>query len=486
MSTDSFSSLPPAQEGNANLEAFRAQLAKILGDNEEDQHATGTIPEDSPAAPLPIDDTFVPVKPATLKDSHLDENDLFNLILKFFYIRGSQTGRGVADQIKMPFNIVEALLTSLKGQLLIGYVGSSVGGDYKYELTPKGVEHARGLMGHCTYCGAAPVSLKDYEDAVERQSVKNQTPTYRHVSAALNDLLINKSLVSQVGQAVAAGRSMFLYGEPGNGKTSIATRVIRSVDEVVWIPRTITIGGEVIRLYDPSVHEEIPLPKTDGVTQRYEFDERWVRIKRPTVVVGGELSLKHLEATLNPVTGIIEAPVHVKSNCGCLVVDDFGRQRISTTELLNRWIVPLECGHDFLNLPSGRQIKIPFEQLLVFSTNLEPSSLCDEAFLRRIPYKVEVHNPSEEQFRSLFKLRAQAMQIELENDVIDHLVSEHFKKTSRNFRFCHADDLLRQVRDYCTFHEVPLVADKERIDMAIHNYFAGITDQATSTMAKAN
>ena len=216
------------------------------------------------------------------------------------------------------------------------------------------------------------------------------------------------------------------------------------------------------------------MPQTGGLLNDGNVDQRWVRIKRPTVVVGGELSLKHLETNLNTVTGVIESPIHMKSNCGCLVVDDFGRQRISSVELLNRWIVPLECGHDYLNLPSGRQMQIPFEQLVVFSTNLRPSDLCDEAFLRRIPYKVQVFDPTEAQFRELWERRIKYHRIDGDPRWVDYLIETHYRKQDRSMRFCHVDDILCQIREFCDFHAQPLKLSRETIEIAVNNYFSSI------------
>ena len=420
---------------------------------------------------------YVPLMPKSLAEAGLHKNDLFPLTLKFLFLHGNQPGSGIANQLKLPFGMLEPVLVALKAELLISPKGLMGAGDFDYELTPKGVEQAKLHLARSSYCGAAPVSLADYSTAVSEQSIRHLRPTYQDVKKAFKDLYVSDLTISQMGQALKSSRAIFLFGAPGNGKTSIAKRAIRALNEIIWIPRALTVGGEVIRLYDPVVHQAMPLPETSGFTKEIEVDERWVRIRRPTIVVGGELELKHLDATLNPLTGIIEAPIHLKSNCGCLVVDDFGRQQVKPVELLNRWIVPMESGCDFINLPSGRQIALPFEQLLIFSTNLEPSTLCDEAFLRRIPYKVEVFDPTEQQFRSLFEQTMREMQFSSEPGVIDRLIEYHYKRVGRSFRFCHVVDLLTQAKDFCEFHRQPLVFKKDIAELAVLNYFSGMHGQ---------
>lgn len=445
----------------------------------------------NPASSIPAGEAFVPTRLKepeqtegknefmpnvrnSLTEAGLHQNDLFPLILKFLFLHGNRSGHQVANQIKLPFHLTVPALEALKADLLIVHKGAVGVGDYEYELTQKGGEQARIHLSRSTYCGSAPVSLAEYRNSVTRQSIRNLQPKFEDVANAFGDLEVSDLTVSQVGQAINSGKSMFLFGSPGNGKTSLAKRAIKSVGDHLWIPRSITVGGEVIRLYDPSVHTEAPLPQSGGITNDPEFDQRWVRIERPTIVVGGELEMKHLEATLNPITGIIEAPIHVKSNCGCLVVDDFGRQQISVTQLLNRWIVPMESGNDFLNLPSGRQVSLPFDQFLIFSTNLEPAELCDEAFLRRIPYKVEVFDPSENQFRRLFDRELSQLGFAIEEGTIDQLIEYHYKRVGRSFRFCHVQDLLYQCRDFCEFHRRPNHINKDIMELAVLNYFSGM------------
>ncbi len=424
-----------------------------------------------------LEDQFLPCSPSNLMEAGLHKNDILPLILKFLFLHGEQYGRRIADQVKLPFQLIEPILGVLKSDQLISPKNSAGLGDFEFELTPKGVEQAKLHLSRSSYCGSAPVCLADYRESVNKQSIRNCRPTFNQVKNAYRDLLVNDLTINQFGQALNSSRSIFIFGAPGNGKSALAVRAIRSIGQHIWIPRAITVGGEIIRLFDSAVHVAAPLPETDSITRSFQADDRWIRIARPTIVVGGELELKHLDAIFNPTTGIIEAPIHVKSNCGCLVVDDFGRQQISPTELLNRWIVPMESANDYVNLPSGRQISLPFEQLLVFSTNLKPADLCDEAFLRRIPYKVEVFDPSEKQFKDLFELEMAELGFRCEEGVVDRLIEYHYKRVGRPFRFCHVRDLLLQAKDFCEFHQRPLVFRNDIAELAVLNYFSGTQHQ---------
>lgn len=424
-----------------------------------------------PAAPA---EPFVPREPDSIESLHLLQGELEALVLKTLLNVGTNTGRKIANQLKLPFGLTQVLLRGLKEQMLVAYRGAAEMNDYEYELTDAGMERGRHYAQRCTYFGAAPVSLEDYVDSVVRQSVKCCKPRVQQLKQAFGDLALPATLISQVGQALHSGRALFLYGNPGNGKTTIAERIIRSLGQNIWIPRTLTITGEIIRLYDPSNHEEVPLDRGNGLLDHIRVDRRWVRIKRPTIVVGGELTLGHLEITHNPSTAINEAPLQLKANGGVLVVDDFGRQRISTAELLNRWIIPLEKGHDYLTLPSGRQIQVPFDPLLVFATNLEPKQIVDEAFLRRIPYKIQVFDPSEDEFRLLFRKLCPKFGLEYRDEAVTHLIEKHFHQFGRPLRYCQPRDLLQQVKNLCEFHECPLELTNQKFDVAVHNYFAGL------------
>jgi predicted ATPase with chaperone activity len=417
---------------------------------------------------------FVPAEPTSLESAGLSKSDVEALVLKYLLNVGAASGRQIAEQVKLPFGVMQPLLQLFKAQLLVMYKNAAAMSDYEYELGETGVERARRFHERCSYFGAAPVSIEDYVESVRRQSMRNSRPRLADMCRAMDDLLLELPMISQIGQAVNAGLGLFLYGDPGNGKTSIAERLVRGLGQTVWIPRTIGINGEIIRLFDPATHEPVREEAGGLLDERARYDRRWVQIRRPTVVVGGELTLDHLEITHNSVTGINESPVQLKSNGGALVIDDFGRQRVSIEELLNRWIVPLEKRVDYLTLPTGRQLQIPFDQLLVFATNMEPNKLVDEAFLRRIPYKIEVQRPTEAQYKELFRRQSAKLGFPFRPPAIDYLLETHYKARSRPFRFCHVRDLLLQVRSYCEFHERPLDLTAENLDVAVKNYFAGL------------
>jgi hypothetical protein len=415
---------------------------------------------------------WYPGEPETFAKAGLSESEVENLILKLLAARSEASGRDISEHLRLPFRLMGPLLQQMKDDQLVGHRAAAMVGDYIFILTIPGRERAKRLAEHCTYYGSAPVPLADYVNAVGRQTIANQHPTEEDLHRAFADLLIDKKMLLRLGPAINSGRGLFLFGAPGNGKTSIAERVTKAFGEHVWIPRAISVDGELMRLFDPSMHEEAPIESDGGLLDNRKIDHRWVRIKRPTIVVGGELTMDSLEVTLNTATGVSESPVQMKSNCGTLVIDDFGRQRMTTDELLNRWIVPLEKRYDFLNLASGKKIQVPFDQLIIFSTNLEPKDLVDDAFLRRIPYKIEVIDPDEAAFRKLLEIMGRSLGVKYDANAVDYLVKTHYLGVGRPFRCCQPRDLLLQIRNYCSYVKQPPVMNEANFDFAVENYFA--------------
>ncbi len=440
----------------------------------KNEFASSTIPtvEGAAMAAALCGCSFVPVEPQSFHDAGLTEGQVEALLMKYLLSVGTATGRAMADQVKLPFKSIDDLLAVLKNDQLVVYYGNAPMNDYVYQLTDTGRDRARRYLEHSAYFGAAPVTLYDYIKSVKSQSLTTQRPTRTELEGAFSDLLINKKMLMRLGPAINSGRGMFLYGAPGNGKTSIAERVTAAFGTLIWIPRAISIDGEIMRLYDPASHEEVPLDVAHGLLENRQIDKRWIRIRRPTIVVGGELTMENLEATVNRATGVYEAPLQLKSNCGTLVIDDFGRQKMSTDQLLNRWIVPLEKRYDFLNLASGKKIQVPFDQLIIFSTNLEPKDLVDDAFLRRIPYKIRVEDPNEAEFRELMKIMAGKFGMEYDEGAVSYLIEAHYQKVNRPLRCCQPRDLLLQIRNYCAYTDEKPRMSPHFFDLAVENYFA--------------
>ncbi len=447
--------IPDAAQGNSQLSELFERVSNLLGGS-----GIG-------------DDEFCPRAPETLADARLTAEDVERLAMKYLLQKGSASGREISMQIKLPFAILDPLLRLWKKDQLVAFKGAAEVGDYYFVLTDPGRDRAKRYQEECTYCGAAPVCLEDYLKAMEAQSIAKQEATEDDLKRAFSDLLISEKMLDTLGPAVNSGRGMFLFGEPGNGKTSIAERVTTSFGSTIWIPRTLGVDGDIIRLFDPGVHEIVELEgEASSLFDLSGVDQRWVRIVRPTVVAGGELTMEELEVCQNPQTKICEAPLQLKSNCGTLVIDDFGRQTMPVEVLLNRWIVPLEKRYDFLNLPSGKKLQVPFDQLIIFSTNLEPRDLVDGAFLRRIPYKIEVPDPSEEHFRKLFEIMAPHMGMVFDAEVVDYLIETHYKPVNRPFRACQPRDLLLQIRNKCIYHKQPKQMTREGFDFAVSIYFS--------------
>jgi predicted ATPase with chaperone activity len=421
-------------------------------------------------ASLLREEVFFPPEPESLADTGISAVLIESLILKYLLQIGSTTGRDIARQTCLPFGILEDLLLALRSRQVVVHQGQAPLNDYYYALTEQGSTRARAATDACSYVGPVPVLLNDYLVAVEAQSIRAEAIRKDQLTAAFRGITIEPALLDLLGPAVNSGAGLFLYGAPGNGKTTLAKRITGCFGQHIWIPRTLTEDGQLLKLFDAACHE--PLGESDEnrlVSDR--SDQRWVKIRRPTVVVGGELTMDNLEIRHDPVSNVSEASIQLKSNCGCLLIDDFGRQRIDPAELLNRWIVPLESRHDYLTLATGKKIQVPFDQLIIFSTNLDPQDLTDEAFMRRIPYKIEVKSPSVAEFTKLFEAACSTYSCRFHPEAVQYLLSTHYRPHGRGLRRCHARDLLAQISNYCVYHGRPVELRPDYLDRAVNTYF---------------
>ena len=426
---------------------------------------------DRPVIVAPPPTRFQPLQPTTLEQAGLEVGFVEGLVLKFLLGQPGATGRQVALAIALHPKPVLDVLTQLKTLKQVEIKSGTATGDFRYDLTSLGRSRVGDLLQHNRYVGPAPVTFEQYLTSVREQSIANESPKKEDLERAFQDLLVTEKLLQQLGPAMASGKGLFLFGFPGNGKTSLAERMTRAFGTSVYLPHAVLIEGTLIKIFDPMVHESLEGGSRNTLSSRERQDPRWVKCRRPTVVAGGELTMDSLEIDFNARTGICEAPLQMKANCGTLVIDDFGRQRMDPATLLNRWIVPLEQRVDYMRMPDGRKVQVPFDPLLVFSTNLDPKDLCDEAFLRRIPYKVNVEDPNERDFRTLLHIQAVSLGFEADDACFGYLIERHYRRAGRPFRNCHPRDLLLQIKYQCTFREKALVLSKAGFDEAADLYF---------------
>jgi hypothetical protein len=409
---------------------------------------------------------FEPRAPQSLDETGLNSSLIDDMLMKRLFQGGPQTAGSIADKLCLPFLLVLSNLSALRQLHLTHVLGSEGYGErnYIYTLTEEGESRARSAFERNMYDGPAPVPLDEYVASVKLQSVRDVTITKRAVEEAFKDLVLHPEIINEIGPAINAGQSLFFYGAAGNGKTALATRITRTLGTDVYVPYAIETEGSIIQMFDPVCHTALP-------NQDEMLDPRWVRIKRPTVVVGGELQLQNLDLNYNASRKTYEAPFQMKANTGMFLIDDFGRQQMKPGDLLNRWIVPLELKVDFLTLNTGRKIEIPFDELLVFSTNLDPSALMDEAFLRRIKYKVKARDPNREMFRQIWRMACQSYNVPYSDDGFEYLVEQHYVKVGRPFRGVHPRDLLDQLVALCRYVEEPPAMTPPLLDSVVHTYF---------------
>jgi len=410
----------------------------------------------------------------TLEETGLTTVVLEDLIFKILLGKGAMTGRDISNDLCLHFSVVEPILSELKSRLLLFHKSNSGVGDFLYMLTETGQEKAMIAREISAYAGAAPVPFEDYLYGIECQSIRNEKPDYAVLANAFKDLIFDAKLFDTIGPAINSGRGLFLYGEPGNGKTTIAEKLAMCFSNDIFIPKAIYVEGQILQLYDPQNHQPVASGNANALIARY--DQRWIEIKRPAVMVGGELTMDALEIKFNPTLRVSEAPLQMKANGGVFLIDDFGRQRVSHIDLLNRWIVPLEKRVDFLLLPNGQKISVPFDELIIFSTNLDPKSLVDDAFLRRIPYKIHVKDPTEAEFKQIFGMLCKKYGMAYEEDKVNYLIQKHYSG-KRPFRGCQPRDLLEQILNSSSYRRVDPVLTEDLLDMACRNYFAAMGNE---------
>ncbi len=406
-----------------------------------------------------------PPLPEELADTGIAEGFLCDLALKHVAMLPEPTTVAVSERINLPRTLTEELLQKLYREKLIEVKMQAAMGSTRYAMLDHGWDRLSRLLSICGYVGPAPVSLRDYSHMMTLQSIPSNPASIDTVRSAFHDLVLPDSLLQTLGCVINSRRSLFLTGLPGTGKTAVAERINGALAGAIWIPHAVEIDGQIIRVFDNHCHRIASEDETPA-----EFDRRWVLIERPLVVVGGELTLENADLTWSEAAKFYEAPFQMKSNGGTLVIDDFGRQRVAPQDLLNRWIVPLERRVDYLALHTGKKIEVPFEQLVVFSTNLDEKDIADQAFLRRMGYRARVEPPTPGAYSEIFKRQAHNRGIVCEQPVLDHILTK-YRVERRQMKGCEPRDLLDRATDICLFEAQGLALTPTIVDIAWRNYF---------------
>jgi len=410
-----------------------------------------------------------PVSPESLKESGLTNGFLSDMLLRSVYTRGSMLGRDLAQLLCLPFKVIREPLRFLKEDKSLQVDGGDLVGEvsYKFSLTDLGRRRAQDAMAQCAYVGPAPVPLEDYVEQCYRQTVSGLQCFPEALKAPFSHLVLKEEMFNNIGPAIISGRSVFIYGPPGNGKTAMARCIgdfMNTAGGSIYIPYAFVADGNIITMYDPSLHviddsATEYVDEADATVRKLlttgAMDQRWVRIRRPVIVTGGELNLAMLDLRFNAEANFYQAPIHFKANGGVFLIDDFGRQQCTPKELLNRWILPLEDRHDFLTVASGKKFQVPFEQLIIFSTNLDPKSLVDDAFLRRIRHKVPINAPARDVYERIFASNCKRLGMNFDPSAVDYLYERYYTR-GRPPRASDCRDLLEIVQSICRYRRQPV------------------------------
>ncbi len=392
------------------------------------------------------------------------------LILKAVFFAGELRGIEIAERVRLPTQIVEDAIEGLRKQKYLDLKGGGGMGVGKstmiYQVTTFANDLLKQILDRNKYNGPAPVTLEQWIKATKAQSVRGNRITKAKMEDKFGDLIIRDYIFDGIGPAMNSGRAIFFYGPPGNGKTAICQCMIDCFEGDIFIPHALLVDDFVIRIYDPTIHKVVP---DDENTPQY--DQRWVRIRRPLIVVGGELTLEMLDLTYSPEVRFYEAPFQLKASNGMLLVDDFGRQKVSPKDLLNRWIVPLESDVDYLTMHTGKKLQMPFDVFVAFSTNLDPSDLVDDAFLRRVRYKLGVQPPDEDHFHQIFEMMCNKRKVPYDANMVQYLIDTHYTPNRRPFAACQPRDLLDQVIDMAYYRGLQPQLLPELLDSAVKSYF---------------
>lgn len=434
-------------------------------------------PPAGPATDSPLDNSLRQIleEPRTMEDTGLPQGFLSDLTLKMLYFGGAMLGARIAQSLRLYFNgVVEPVLRGLKAEHLVEVTGGSAlsPASYHYTITNKGSERVRDLLERNRYVGPCPVSLEQYIKVVKAQAQIRPWVTDEEVRQALKGLILSEDVLDNIGPAINVHEAIFVYGPPGNGKSSIAKAIGNGLlPGNVMVPYAIYEDGQIIKVFDPTTHQAIGGGDAQLAETNY-LDKRWVRCRPPIVITGGELTLSDLNLVWSDTSRFYEAPFQMKANGGMLVIDDFGRQQMAPAELLNRWIVPLEEKVDYLTFYTGKKFAVPFELLIVFSTNLDPKSLVDEAFLRRISHKLGIYDPSEAQYYQIFTTASEGRGFKFDEEAYRYLVQTYYRDMDRPLRACHPRDLIKQMAMTAKYRGKPLIMTKELVDQAARTYFA--------------